>query len=203
MYVRTYTHTQLYVNTNISDGTRTCVLFKCWLTPFQHFKFIHTVIAAYVACVRVCVHAVACTECACVGNSRPAEMNFLSLVCFCHKDIHTASLISWLVHGLISAKNLKLHRGEPYQAHIQTHTLPIMYEQLYYMQINYTGLAFALHPSIQFDCPAAQRLLISFLLHVLFLTHSPARPAYRSSFSLDHFYATTNRFSFALSPKNL
>lgn len=129
-----------------------------------------------------------------------SSRNEFSFVSFATRIFTPLHLFLELVHGLISAKNLKLHRGEPYQAHIQTHTLPIMYEQLYYMQINYTGLPFALHIFIQFDCPAAQRLLISFLLHVLFLTHSLIRPAYRSSFSLDHFYATTNRFSCALSP---
>lgn len=135
MYVRTYTHTQLYVNTNISDGTRTCVLFKCWLTPFQHFKFIHTVIAAYIACacVRVCVHSVACTKCACVGNSRQAEMNFLSLVCFCHKDIHTASLISWTRARFDFGKKLKATSRRTLSGpHSNTHTADYVWTVVLY-----------------------------------------------------------------------
>lgn len=123
---RVYLYICTHTYTTISAGTRTCVLFKCLLTPFQIYT--HTVIAAPIACT--CGSA--CTECACVGNSCRAEMNFLSLVCYMPPQsrftaLHTHSLNLHICLKL--AEKLKAHSeanlSEPYMYYIYECVLAI------------------------------------------------------------------------------
>lgn len=102
---------------------------------WRHFSIsnLYTRLLLLTLRVRVCVHAVACTECACVGNSRQAEMNFLSLVCFCHKDIHTASLISWTRARFDFGKKLKAtSRRNLSGPHSNTHTADYVWTVVLY-----------------------------------------------------------------------